>query len=164
METRKVKIGNTVIGGGSKVLIQSMTNTDTMDTQATLAQIKALEEAGCEAVRCTFNSAECAVAFAEFKKNMSVPLIADVHYDADLAVLSLESGADKVRVNPGNIGGEAQLKKVIDCATFLGKAIRIGVNSGSLEDELRRKYGVSAKALSMSALKSVRYAYDQGVQ
>ncbi len=162
MKTRKVKIGNTVIGGGSKVLIQSMTNTDTMDIEATLAQIKALEEAGCEAVRCTFNSAGCAGAFPEFKKNMSVPLIADVHYDADLAVLSLESGADKVRVNPGNIGGEAQLKKVIDCAKSLGKAIRIGVNSGSLEDELRRKYGVSAKALAMSALRSVRYAYSQG--
>ena len=162
MKTRKVKIGNTEIGGGSKVLIQSMTNTDTNDIQATLKQIKALEEAGCEAIRCTFNNAECAPAFAEFKRNMNVPLIADVHFDADLAVLSLESGADKVRVNPGNIGGEAQLKKVIDCAKSLGKAIRIGVNSGSLEKELRQQYGVSAKALAMSAIRSVRYAYDQG--
>ena len=139
-----------------------MTNTDTMDTQATLAQIKALEEAGCEAVRCSFNSAGCTGAFTEIRKNISVPLIADVHYDAALAVLALESGADKVRVNPGNIGGEAELKKVIDCAKSSGKAIRIGVNSGSLEEKYRRQYGVSAKALAMSALSSVRYAYDQG--
>ena len=162
METRKVKIGNTFIGGGSKVLIQSMTNTDTADTQATLAQIKALEEAGCEAVRCTFNSAECAGAFTELKKHMSVPLIADVHYDAQLAVLALQSGADKVRINPGNIGGQDKLGSVIECAKTLGKAVRVGVNSGSLEKEYAQKYGFGAEALVKSALASVEFAYGLG--
>ena len=162
MKTRTVKIGSAVIGGGREVLIQSMTNTDTCDTKATLGQIEELTDAGCEAVRCTFNSAECAPAFETIKSNISIPLIADVHFDADLAVLALKSGADKVRVNPGNIGGQAELKKVLECAGRLGKAVRIGVNSGSLEKEIMQEYGISPRALCESALKSVGFAYDMG--
>lgn len=162
MRTREVKIGSVAIGGGNNCLIQSMTNTDTKDVEATLEQIEALTQAGCEAVRCTFNSEDCDKAFKQIKKNISVPLIADVHYDAELAIMSLESGADKVRVNPGNIGGEVELKKVLECAKELQKSVRIGVNSGSLEKEIQAQYGVSAKALALSALRSTRFAYDMG--
>jgi len=164
MKTKTVKIGSAVIGGGADCLIQSMTNTDTKDVEATLKQIEELAEAGCEAVRCTFNSADCDKAFEQIKANISIPLIADVHYDADLAVLALRSGADKVRVNPGNIGGQEELRKVLECAGELGKAVRIGVNSGSLEKEIQEEHGVSAKALCLSALKSVRFAYDMGFE
>lgn len=161
-KTRAVRVGNAVIGGGNPVLIQSMTNTDTRDIDKTLAQIEALAAEGCEAVRCSFSSADCADAFVQIKKNIDIPLIADVHFDAQLAILALRSGADKVRINPGNIGGFAELKKVVECAKETGKAIRIGVNAGSLEKQIQDEYGVSAKALAMSAINSVRFVHDMG--
>jgi (E)-4-hydroxy-3-methylbut-2-enyl-diphosphate synthase len=161
--TRRVSFGGVIIGGGSPVLIQSMTNTDTTDVEATLAQIKRLEDAGCEAVRCTFNSKACAAAFRKIKDSISIPLIADVHFDYKLALLAIESGADKVRVNPGNLGGMDRLKAIIDCARQNGTAVRIGVNSGSLEKDLLKKYGGPLPiALAESAMNSVRYVYDMG--
>ncbi len=161
--TRQVSFGGVTIGAKNDVLIQSMTNTDTLDVDKTLAQIERLVAAGCEAVRCAFYNAECGQAFLQIKKNINIPLIADVHFDSKLAVLAIQSGADKVRINPGNIGGVGELKKVVDCAKANGAAIRIGVNSGSLEKELLEKYGgPCAKALAQSALKSVRNVYGMG--
>ena len=160
--TKQVSFGGMQIGGGSPVLIQSMTNTDTLDKHQTLAQIHQLEEAGCEAVRCAFYNADCTDAFRELKRNIHIPLIADVHFDADLAVLAIESGADKVRVNPGNIGGYEALSKVVDCAKQNGAVIRIGVNAGSLEKELLQKYGGPLPiALAESAINCIRFVYDQ---
>jgi len=161
--TRQARIGSAVIGGGSACLIQSMTNTDTLDVQATLEQIGRLEAAGCEAVRCAFYCADCAPAFREIKAGIRTPLIADVHFDPDLAVLALENGADKVRINPGNLRGDKALEKVVACAKANGKAIRIGVNAGSLEPHLLKKYGSpTAEALAESALNWVRRVYDMG--
>jgi len=160
--TRRVHVGAAVIGGGADVLIQSMTNTDTADAAATLEQIQRLEAAGCEAVRCAFYSRDCAPAFLELKKHMRVPLIADVHFDARLAVLAIESGADKVRVNPGNLGGHAALKTVVDCARANAAALRIGVNAGSLEKELLKSFGPTPEALALSARNWVCAAYDMG--
>lgn len=161
--TRLVSFGGAAVGDGSPVLIQSMTNTDTTDTEATLEQIERLEAAGCEAVRCAFSGKACAPAFRKIKDRVKIPLIADVHFDAKLAVLAVESGADKVRVNPGNIGGGEALKTVIECAAANGAAIRIGVNSGSLEKGLLNKYGGPVPvALAESAMNAVRYVYDLG--
>jgi (E)-4-hydroxy-3-methylbut-2-enyl-diphosphate synthase len=140
-----------------------MTNTDTHDASATLAQIARLETAGCEAVRVTFNDAGCAAPFRHIKKHMHVPLIADVHFDARLAVLAIESGADKVRVNPGNLGGIGALETVVRCAQQNGAALRIGVNAGSLDKALEKKHGGPVpKALAESALSYVRHVYDMG--
>ena len=159
--TCKVKIGNAIIGGGNACLIQSMTNTDTADAQATLEQIGRLEAAGCEAVRCAFYCADCAPAFREIKVGTRIPLIADVHFDPDLAVLALENGADKVRINPGNLRGEKALERVVACAKANGKALRVGVNAGSLESALLEKYGSpTAQALAESAMSWVRAVYD----
>ena len=159
--TRQVSFGGAVIGGGSDVLIQSMTNTDTLDVEQTCEQIKRLEAAGCEAVRCAFYNADCAPAFLQIKQRIRTPLIADVHFDAKLAVMAIEHGADKVRVNPGNIGGNDALDNVVDCAKQHGAAIRIGVNAGSLEKELLQKHGgPTVSALVESAINSVRYVYD----
>ncbi len=162
-QTRHVRIGNTAIGGGNPVLIQSMTNTDTADVQATLSQIERLCSAGCEAVRCAFYSKECAPAFKEIKKHMRVPLIADVHFDASLAVLAMENGADKVRVNPGNLRGESALETVVACAKACSAALRIGVNAGSLEPRLLKEHGApTPQALAQSAAEAVRIVYDMG--
>lgn len=159
--TRSVSFGGVTIGGEGPVLIQSMTNTDTADADATAAQIVALTDAGCEAVRCAFYSEECAPAFKQIKKTMHVPLIADVHFDAELAVLAIESGADKVRINPGNLRGS--LKRVVDCAKQNGAALRIGVNAGSLEQELMEEYGgPTPEALSKSALAWTQRVYGMG--
>ncbi len=161
--TRRVPVGSAVIGGGADVLIQSMTNTDTADAAVTLAQIEALIQAGCEAVRCAFYSKACAPALKEIKKTMRVPLIADVHFDAELAVLAIESGADKVRINPGNLRGS--LQRVADCARENGAALRVGVNAGSLEPELIKQYGgPSPEALAKSALSWTRRVYDMGFE
>jgi len=161
--TRRVSVGSVVIGGGADVLIQSMTNTDTADADATAAQIAALEDAGCEAVRCAFYSRECTPAFREIKKTMHVPLIADVHFDAELAVLAIENGADKVRINPGNLRGS--LKRVVDCAKENGAALRVGVNAGSLESELAEEYGgATPEALAISALNWTRRIYGMGFE
>lgn len=129
--TKEIKIGNMAIGGSNPTAIQSMTNTKTANVASTIAQIKELERYGCDIVRCTVPDEESAIAIKEIKKNISIPLVADIHFDYKLAILALENGADKIRINPGNIGGDEGLQQVINCAKKYNKPIRIGVNSGS---------------------------------
>ena len=161
--TKLVKIGDRVIGGGNPVLIQSMTNTRTEDIIATIEQIQRLTAAGCEIVRCTVPSREAAAAIAEIKKNISIPLVADIHFDYRLAIAAMENGADKIRINPGNIGGDYKLKAVVTVAKDLNIPIRVGVNSGSLEKNLIEKYGhVTAEGLVESALEKVKRIEDMG--
>lgn len=162
-QTRKIKIGNVTIGKGSPIAIQSMTNTKTDDVKATVEQIHALEEAGCEIIRCTANTPEAAKAFREIKKEISIPLVADIHFDYKLAILAMENGADKIRINPGNIGSRERIKAVVDCAKEHAVPIRVGVNSGSLEKELVEKYhGVTAEGLAESALDKIKIIEDLG--
>lgn len=157
MNTREVRIGNRVIGGGSPVLIQSMTNTKTEDVQATVAQIKRLTAAGCEIIRCAVPTMEAAKALGEIKRQIEIPLVADIHFDYKLAIAAMENGADKIRINPGNIGGKERIKEVVDAAKRYHVPIRVGVNSGSLEKELVAKYnGVTAEGIVESALDKVR--------
>ena len=134
--TKVIKIGDRVIGGGNPILIQSMTNTKTEDVEATVAQILRLEEAGCEIIRCTVPTMEAALALKEIKKRIHIPLVADIHFDYKMAIAAMENGADKIRINPGNIGSIDRIKAVVDCAKERNIPIRIGVNSGSLEKEL----------------------------
>ena len=155
--TRVVKIGDRVIGGGNPILIQSMTNTKTEDVEATVKQIQALTEAGCDIIRCAVPTMEAAKALSEIKKQISIPLVADIHFDYRLAIAAIENGADKIRINPGNIGGEENLKKVVQVAKERNIPIRVGVNSGSLERNLVEKYGgVTAEGIVESALDKVR--------
>ena len=155
--TRVVKIGNRVIGGGNPVLIQSMTNTKTQDVKATVTQIKELEKAGCDIIRCAVPNMEAALAFKEIKKAINIPLVADIHFDYRLAIAAMENGADKIRINPGNIGSEEKLRAVIDVAKKYLIPIRVGVNSGSLEKEILEKYGsVTSEALVESALNNAQ--------
>lgn len=140
-KTREVKVGNLVIGGGKDVVIQSMTNTFTSDVEATVAQIKRLEEAGCQLVRMTINNLEAAEAIKEIKKRVSIPLSADIHFDYRLALAAMENGIDKLRINPGNIGSDENVEKVVKMAKEKNIPIRIGVNSGSIEKEILNKYG-----------------------
>ena len=135
-DTRVIRIGDRVIGGGNPILIQSMTNTKTEDVEATVAQIKELEAAGCEIVRCTVPTMEAAQAIAEIKKQIHIPLVADIHFDYKMAIAAMENGADKIRINPGNIGGMDKVKAVVDVAKEKNIPIRVGVNSGCLEKEL----------------------------
>ena len=159
--TRVVKIGNRVIGGGNPVLIQSMTNTKTQDVEATVAQIKELEKAGCDIIRCAVPNMEAAIAFKEIKKAISIPLVADIHFDYRLAITAMENGADKIRINPGNIGAYEKLKAVTDVAKGRNIPIRVGVNSGSLEKEILEKYGkVTSEALVESALNNAKLIED----
>lgn len=164
--TKVVAIGNQVIGGGNPILIQSMTNTKTEDIPATVAQIHRLEQAGCQIIRCTANHEAAARAIGEIKKQIHIPIVADIHFDYRLALLAMESGADKIRINPGNIGGPAQVRAVVQMAKERRIPIRVGVNSGSLEKELVEKYhGVTAEGIVESALDKVRMMealdYDQ---
>ena len=155
--TKKIKIGNTEIGGGSPVRIQSMCNTRTDDVEATVRQILELEKAGCEIIRCTVPNEAAAEAFREIKKRIHIPLVADIHFDHRMAILAVENGADKIRINPGNIGGKDRLKAVVDKCRERNVPIRVGVNSGSLEKEIVEKYGgVTAEGLVESALDKVR--------
>ena len=143
--TRVVKIGDRVIGGGNPILIQSMTNTKTEDVEATVKQIQALTEAGCDIIRCAVPTMEAAKALSEIKKQISIPLVADIHFDYRLAIAAIENGADKIRINPGNIGSRDRIQAVVDAAKERQIPIRVGVNSGSLEKELVEKYnGVTA--------------------
>ena len=159
--TRVVKIGNRVIGGGNPVLIQSMTNTKTQDVKSTVAQIKELEKAGCDIIRCAVPNMEAALAFKEIKKVINIPLVADIHFDYRLAIAAMENGADKIRINPGNIGSEEKLRAVIDVAKKYQVPIRVGVNSGSLEKEILEKYGtVTSEALVESALNNAKLIED----
>jgi (E)-4-hydroxy-3-methylbut-2-enyl-diphosphate synthase len=161
--TKTVQIGNRVIGGGNPVLIQSMTNTKTEDVDATVAQILALERAGCELVRCTVPTINAAKAFKEIKEQIHIPLIADIHFDYRMAIAAMENGADKIRINPGNIGSNERVKAVIDCAKEKNIPIRVGVNSGSLEKEYLEKYGrVTAEGLVESALGKVALIENLG--
>ena len=162
-QTKKIKIGNIWVGGGAPIAIQSMTNTKTDDVKATVEQIHALEEAGCEIIRCTANTPEAAKAFREIKKEISIPLVADIHFDYKLAILAMENGADKIRINPGNIGSRERIQAVVDCAKEHAVPIRIGVNSGSLEKELVEKYhGVTAEGLAESAQDKIKIIEDMG--
>ena len=162
-QTKTVKIGDRVIGGGNPVLIQSMTNTPTEDVEATVAQILRLEEAGCEIVRCTVPTMEAAKALAEIKKRIHIPLVADIHFDYKMALAAMEYGADKIRINPGNIGSPDKVKAVVDMAKEKNIPIRVGVNSGSLEKHLVEKYGgVTAEGIVESALDKVRIIEELG--
>jgi len=161
--TRVVQIGDKKIGGGNPVLIQSMTNTRTEDAAATVAQILELERAGCEIVRCTVPDEEAAKALSEIKRQIHIPLVADIHFDYRMAILAMENGADKIRINPGNIGGADKIKAVTDVARERNIPIRVGVNSGSLEKEILEKYGgVTAEGLVESALDKVHIIEEQG--
>ena len=164
--TKVIRIGDRVIGGGNPILIQSMTNTPTEDVQATVAQIGRLEEAGCEIIRCTVPTPEAAAAIGEIKKQIHIPLVADIHFDYKMAIAAMENGADKIRINPGNIGGKDRISEVVRCARERQIPIRVGVNSGSLERDLVEKYGgVTAEGLVESALDKVGMVegcgYDQ---
>lgn len=155
--TRKVNIGGRIIGGGEPIAIQSMTNTKTEDVRSTVDQILRLEKAGCEIIRCTVPTLEAAEAIKEIKKQIHIPLVADIHFDYRMAVAAIENGADKIRINPGNIGGEKEIKSVISAAKERNIPIRVGVNSGSLEKPLIEKYGgVTAEGIVESALDKVR--------
>ena len=155
-KTLKVRVGNVYIGGDAPVSIQSMTNTKTSDVKATVGQIKELEKAGCDIVRVAVRDMQSALAMEEIKREVSIPVVADIHFDYRLAITAMEKGADKVRINPGNIGSEDRVRSVVSCAAERGIPIRIGVNSGSLEKEFLDKYGeITPEALVESALKHV---------
>lgn len=161
--TKTIQIGKKAIGGGNPILIQSMTNTRTEDVAATVGQIHRLEAAGCEIIRCTVPNMEAALAFREIKKQISIPLVADVHFDYKMAIAAMENGADKIRINPGNIGGRDKVADVVKAAKERNIPIRVGVNSGSLEKELVEKYGgVTAEGIVESALDKVRMIEDLG--
>ena len=154
--TRQIRVGNVQIGGNAPIAVQSMTNTHTQDVTATIDQIRRLEAAGCEIIRVAVPDEEAASAISQIKKEISIPLIADIHFDYKLAILSAESGADALRINPGNIGSHRRIKAVVDCAKTNDIPIRIGVNAGSLEKELIKKHGgVTVDALVESALKQI---------
>ena len=161
--TKVIHIGNQVIGGGNPILIQSMTNTRTEDVKKTVEQIQALEKAGCEMVRCTVPTLEAAKAIAQIKKEVSIPIVGDIHFDYKMAIAAMENGVDKIRINPGNIGGRENVKAVIDVARERNIPIRVGVNSGSLEKNLVEKYnGVTAEGIVESALDKVKMIEDLG--
>ena len=161
--TKEIHIGNRVIGHGNPVLIQSMTNTSTEDVKATFGQIIRLEKAGCEIIRCTVPTLEAAKALKDIKKEISIPLVADIHFDYKMAIAAMENGADKIRINPGNIGTDEKLKAVVDVAKERNIPIRVGVNSGSLEKPIIEKYGhVTAQGLVESAINNVKRIEDMG--
>lgn len=154
---KKIKIKDMYIGGDSPILIQSMTNTDTRDIKATVNQITELKNAGCEIVRVAVPDLQAAEAIKEIKPNIDIPLVADIHFDYKLALKSMENGVDGLRINPGNIGSELKIKEVANCASYYNVPIRVGVNSGSLEKDLLKKYGSpTPEALVESALRNVR--------
>ena len=161
--TKVIKIGDRVIGGGNPILIQSMTNTKTSDIDATVAQILKLEKAGCDIIRSTVNDDAAAAAIPAIKKQIHIPLVADIHFDYRLAIAAIEHGADKIRINPGNIGSRERVQAVVDAAKERQIPIRVGVNSGSLEKDLVEKYhGVTAEGIVESALDKVHMIEDCG--
>ena len=162
-ETKVINIGGRKIGGGNPVAIQSMTNTKTEDVESTVAQILALEKAGCEIIRCAVPNMEAAQALQEIKKQIHIPLVADIHFDYRLAIAAIENGADKIRINPGNIGSEDRVRAVVEKAKEYEIPIRVGVNSGSLEKNLLEKYGgVTAEGIVESALDKVHMIENMG--
>ena len=161
--TKVIKIGDRIIGGGNPILIQSMTNTKTEDVESTVSQILKLEEAGCEIIRCTVPTLEAAQAIKKIKERIHIPLVADIHFDYKMAIAAIENGADKIRINPGNIGGKEKLALVVKAAKEKNIPIRVGVNSGSLEKELVEKYnGVTAEGIVESAKDKVRMIEEEG--
>ncbi|CDC13935.1 MULTISPECIES: flavodoxin-dependent (E)-4-hydroxy-3-methylbut-2-enyl-diphosphate synthase [Roseburia] len=162
-DTKVVKIGDRIIGGKNPILIQSMTNTKTEDVKATVEQINRLAAAGCDIIRCAVPTMEAAEALTEIKKQIAIPLVADIHFDYRLAIAAMEHGADKIRINPGNIGGKERVQAVVDVAKERNIPIRVGVNSGSLEKDLVEKYhGVTAEGIVESALDKVHLIEDMG--
>ncbi len=162
-QTKTVQIGNRIIGGGNPILIQSMTNTKTEDVKATAEQINRLAAAGCDIIRCAVPTMEAAYALKEIKKEIQIPLVADIHFDYRLAIAAIENGADKIRINPGNIGSKERLLAVVEAAKERNLPIRVGVNSGSLEKEIVEKYhGVTAEGIVESALDKVHMIEDIG--
>ena len=161
--TRPVRVGNVVVGGGAPVSVQSMCTTDTADPEATLAQISRLADAGCEIIRCAVPTMDAAAALGEIKKRIHIPLVADIHFDYRLAIAAIENGADKIRINPGNIGSPEKVQAVVDKVKEYGVPIRVGVNSGSLEKHLLEKYGgVTAEGIVESALDKVHMIEEMG--
>ncbi len=161
--TKVIKIGDKLIGGGNPILIQSMTNTKTENVEETVAQILRLENAGCEIIRCTVPTQEAANAIRKIKEQIHIPLVADIHFDYKMAIAAMENGADKIRINPGNIGSVEKVKAVVDVARERNIPIRIGVNSGSLEKHLVEKYsGVTAEGIVESALDKVHMIEELG--
>jgi (E)-4-hydroxy-3-methylbut-2-enyl-diphosphate synthase len=155
-KTDQIKVGHVKVGGGAPIAVQSMTNTDTRDVDKTVAQVRRLEQAGCEIIRAAVLDMAAAEAIAQIKKQIQIPLIADIHFDYRLALASVRAGADGLRINPGNIGNAAKIKQVVDCATEYMVPIRIGVNAGSLEKDILKKHGgVTAEAMVESALRHV---------
>jgi len=165
-QTRKILLGNVEVGGDSPISVQSMTNTDTRDVDATVAQINRLEDAGCEIVRVAVLDQKAAVAARAIRDGISIPLIADIHFDARLAVAAMEQGVDGIRINPGNLGGERRVAKVVDAALHHKVPIRVGVNSGSIEKDLLKTYGYptadNTDALIESAMRNVRLLEKYG--
>ena len=160
--TKQIKIGNVFIGGGNKIAVQSMTNTTTSDVVATVNQIKKLQNAGCDIIRVAVADKNDAVAIKEIKNQIEIPLVADIHFDYKLAILAIESGADKIRINPGNIDSDEHLAEVIECAKKHDVAIRIGVNGGSLNKDSFGLYGNTALALADSALRYIYFFEKHG--
>ena len=161
--TKKIKVGDIYIGGSNEVIIQSMTNTNTSDVKSTVAQIKELEKLGCQLVRVTVNNRAAAEAIREIKDKINIPLVADIHFDYKLAILAIENGIDKLRINPGNIGSDEKIKAVVDKAKEYNVPIRIGVNGGSLEKEILKKYGkVTPEALVESGIYHIRLLEKYG--
>lgn len=161
--TKEIRIGSVKIGGENPIAIQSMTNTKTEDVAATVAQIHALEQAGCEIIRCAVPTMEAAEALKEIKKQIHIPLVADIHFDYRLAIAAVENGVDKIRINPGNVGSKDRIQAVVDCCKYHQVPIRVGVNSGSLEKNLVEKYGgVTAQGLVESALDKVALIESMG--
>jgi (E)-4-hydroxy-3-methylbut-2-enyl-diphosphate synthase len=159
--SRQIHIGNVAVGGDAPVSVQSMTNTDTRDWRATVDQIKRLEDAGCEIIRVAVPDQEAAECFGTIKRSIRIPIIADIHFDYRLAINAIISGADAIRINPGNIGGAEKVKKVIQAAKDRNVPVRIGVNSGSVEKDLLRKYGhPGPEAMVESALRHIRFFED----
>ncbi|THB79428.1 MAG: flavodoxin-dependent (E)-4-hydroxy-3-methylbut-2-enyl-diphosphate synthase [Desulfobulbaceae bacterium] len=164
-KTKQIMIGTVPVGGDAPISVQSMTNTDTADTEATIAQIIGLQEAGCEIIRVAVPDLESAAAIREIREAVSIPVIADIHFDYRLAVASMEQGAHAIRINPGNLGGSEKLAKVVDCAKLHQVPIRVGVNSGSIEKDLLKKYGYpdaeNPRALIESAMRNVELLEEQ---
>ena len=161
--TKKVNIGGVSVGGGESVKVQSMCTTKTSDTENTVKQITALENAGCEIIRVSVLDKDDALAIKSIKNKIKIPLVADIHFSAELAVLAIENGADKVRINPGNIGGESNIKRVADCIKSHKIPVRVGANTGSVEKEFLEKYGKNENSLVESALRSAACLEKYGV-